>query len=193
MAKCEPWVGHPAASIMNSMKSKHFKHIVLKLALLSCFQFASVSTGVFAQTATIQVRVVDGRTGHPISGMSLTFVDYHTDEDGGYLDDLNGRKTVTTSVEGDSYVAEPDVHGILVFNVMGRDSMWTPCSKQKFYDGNTRKYGTDYLYPVPTIVTSGLVAKNDCSKRTAGAKAGELLIFIRPTTWWERFVSGMKS
>jgi hypothetical protein len=37
------------------------------------------------------------------------------------------------------------------------------------------------------------VAKNNCSKVSAAAKAGELVIFIRPTTWWERFVSGMKS
>jgi len=125
--------------------------------------------------------------------MNLTFVDYHTDENGGYRDNLNGRKTVTTSVEGDSYIANPDAHGVLVFNGMGRSGIWTPCSKQKFYDSNTRTYGNDYLYTVSTIMASGLVAKNNCSKLSAAAKTGELVIFIRPTTWWEKFVSGMKS
>jgi hypothetical protein len=125
--------------------------------------------------------------------MNLAFVDYHTDENGGYRDDLNGRKYVTTSADGDSYIANPDAHGVLVFNGMDRNGIWTPCSKQGFYDSNTRTYGNDYLYPVSTIVDSGLVAKNNCSKVSAAAKAGELVIFIRPTTWWERFVSGMKS
>jgi len=175
---------------MESMKSEHFKTMLLKLALLSCFQLAAASKAL-GQTATIHVWIIDGRTGRPISAMNFAFVDYHTDETGKYRDDLNGRKTVTTSVEGDSYIANPDAHGVLVFN--GMNSMWTACSKQKFYDGDTHKYGADHLYPVSTVMSSGLVAKNDCSRRTASAKAGELVIFIRPTTWWERFVWGMKS
>ena len=176
---------------METMKSEQFKTMLVKLAVLSCFQLAAASKDAFGQIATIHVRIIDGRTGHPISGMNFAFVDYHTDETGKYRDDLNGRKTVTTSIEGDSYIANPDTHGVLVFN--GLNSMWTACSKQKFYDENTHKYGADYLYPVSTITTSGLVARNDCSRRTAFAKPGELVLFIRPTTWWERFVWGMKS
>lgn len=161
--------------------------------MLSCFQLPAVPIGLFAQTVAIHVRVLDGRTGHSLSGMNLAFVDYHTDENGGYHDDLNGRNTVKTSAEGDSYIASPDAHGVLVFNGMGINGMWTPCTRQRFFDSNTRTYGDEYLYPVSTIVSSGLVAKNTCSKLNAVAKRGELVIFIRPTTWWERFVWGMRS
>jgi hypothetical protein len=42
-------------------------------------------------------------------------------------------------------------------------------------------------------MNSGLVTKNKCGKVSVAAKAGELVIFIRPTTWWERFVAGMRS
>jgi hypothetical protein len=168
------------------------KLLVLNISILSCLQVAA-PIPLVAQTATIHVRVVDGRTGHSISGMNLAFVDYHTDQKGGQQDDLNGRKSVTASADGDSYISNPYAHGVLVFNGMGRNGFWTPCSKQRFYDSNTRTYGNDYLYPVSTIVNSGFVAKNNCSKVSAAAKSGELVIFIRPTTWWERFVSGMKS
>lgn len=168
------------------------KLLALNISILLCFQLTAPNFLV-AQTATIHVRVVDGRTGHSLPGMNLAFVDYHTDENGGHRDDLNGRKHVAASADGDSYIANPDAHGVLVFIGMGRDGFWTPCSKQKFYDSNTRTYGTDYLYQVSTIVNSGLVAKNSCSKVSAAAKSGELVIFIRSTTWWERFVAGMKS
>ena len=173
------------------VKSEQFINVLLKLALLLCFQFVIVPKLLFGQATAIHVRVVNGRTGHTIPAMSFGFVDYHTDENGQYRDDLNGRKTVTTSVDGDSYIANPDAHGVLVFN--GYGYMWTTCSSQKFYDSTTRTYGSDYLYPVSTIISSGLVTKNKCGKATASANAGELVIFIRPTTWWERFVAGMRS
>jgi hypothetical protein len=171
---------------------RRLKHVALNLSILSCLQVAAPILLV-AQTATIHVRVVDGRTGHSLSGMNLAFVDYHSDQKGAQQDDLNGRKSVTTSADGDSYISNPNSDGVLVFNGMGRNGFWTPCSKQKFYDSNTRTYGNDYLYSVSTILSSGVVAKNNCSKVSAAAKSGELVIFIRPTTWWERFVSGMKS
>jgi hypothetical protein len=155
--------------------------------------FAVVPIGLLAQTATIHVRVLDGRSGKNLSGMSLAFVDYHTDSDGSTHADLNGRMTVKTSVDGDSYVANPDTHGVLVFNGLGNDGVWTPCTRQKFYDSDTRTYGSEHLYPVSAIVASGLVANNNCSRRTAVAEPGELIIFVRPATWWEKFLWGMKS
>jgi hypothetical protein len=125
--------------------------------------------------------------------MALMFVDYHTDDSGMHHDDLNGRKIVTTSTEGNSYVAEPDAHGVLVFDGQGLKGIWTPCTRQALYDSKTRTYGNENLYPVATIVASGLVARNNCSNLRATAMPGELVIFVRPVTWWEKFVGGMRS
>jgi len=148
---------------------------------------------LFAQTATIHVRVLDGRTGERLSGKYLAFVDYFHDRDGTSHTDLNGRATVTTAPEGESYVATPDIHGILVFGGMGNGGDWVPCSRQKLYDPATRTYGTEYLYPVSTILGSGLVAQNSCGKKIAAAKPGELVIFLRHSTWRERLIGGMGS
>jgi hypothetical protein len=172
---------------------KRLQVVAPRITMLSCILFAAAPIGLLAQTVTIHVRVLDGRTGKGLSGMNLAFVDYHTDGNGGTHDDLNGRMTVTTSADGDSYVANPDAHGVLVFNGLGINGAWTPCTRQKLYDSETRTYGNEYLYPVSTIVASGLIARNNCSKITAAAKPGELVIFIRPTTWWEKFISGMRS
>ena len=126
--------------------------------------------------------------------MNLEFVDYHTNPDGSTHDDLNGRMIVKTSADGDSYIANPDSHGVLVFNRLdNRNGVWTPCTRQRLYDNETRAYGNEHLYPVSTIVASGLVARNNCSRRTAAAKPGELVIFIRPITWWEMFIGAFES
>jgi hypothetical protein len=175
-----------------NMNFERLQIVPLRTAILRCILFAFAPIGLVAQTATIHVRVIDGRTGKNLSGMNLSFVDYRSDRDGSTAADLNGRTTVKTSVDGDSYIANPDVHGVLVFNWLG-GGLWTPCTRQKLYDSDTRTYGSEHLYPVSTIVASGLVATNNCSKRTAAAKPGELIIFIRPATWWEKFIWRMKS
>lgn len=166
--------------------------VALRTAILSCILFVVVPIGLLAQTATIRIRVLDGRTGKNLSGMNLAFVDYHNDRDGSTDADLNGRKIVETSADGDSYIANPNAHGVLVFDGLG-SGVWVPCTRQKLYDSDTRTYGSEHLYPVSTIVASGLVAKNDCSRRTATAKPSELIIFVRPATWWEKLIWGMKS
>ena len=174
------------------MECMRLGFLALKIPVLLTLQLVAPVL-LNAQTTTIHVRVVDGRTGASLPGMKLAFVDYHNGGSGGAHDDLSGRKYVTTSAVGGLYIATPDVHGVLVFNGMGRDGMWTTCSNQKFYDSTSQTYGSDYLYPVSTIMNSGLVTKNRCGKVSEAAKPGELVIFIRPTTWWERFVAGMRS
>lgn len=170
------------------MNRERLQIATLKKTMLSCIVLAIAPIGLLAQTARIHVRVIDGRTGKNLSGRTLTFVDYHNYRNGSLDGDLNGRKTVKASADGDSYIANPDAHGVLVFEVLGIDGAWRPCTRQKFYDRNARTYGNEYLYPVSTIMASGLVAKNDCRRRTATAGPGELIIFIRPTTWRERFI-----
>jgi hypothetical protein len=170
------------------MNCERLQIVTLRKTILSLILFAVAPIGLLAQTATIHVRVLDGRTGKNLSGMNLTFVDYHTDRDGSTHADLNGRMTVKTSTDGDSYVANPDAHGVLVFNGLGNNGAWIPCTRQKLYDSHARTYGSEHLYPVSTIVASGLVANSNCGRRNATAKPGELIIFVRPPTWWEKFI-----
>ena len=94
------------------MNCERLQIVALRTAILSCIPFAVAPIGLLAQTATIHVRVLNGRTGISLSGMNLAFVDYHTDRDGRTHADLNGRMTVKTSVDGDSYSASPDAHGV---------------------------------------------------------------------------------
>ena len=121
------------------MNRERLQIVALGKTMLSCILFAVAPIGLVAQTATIRVRVLDGRAGKSLPAMNLTFVDYHTDSDGSTDADLNGRMVVKTSADGDSYLATPDAHGVLVFNELGNvTGAWTPCTRQKFYDSNTQ-------------------------------------------------------
>jgi hypothetical protein len=88
------------------MNCERLQIAALRTAMLSCILFTVPPIGLFAQTATIHVRVLDGRTGKNLSGMNLAFVDYHTDREGGTHADLNGRMTVKTSMDDTMYSAK---------------------------------------------------------------------------------------
>jgi hypothetical protein len=141
-----------------NMNCERLHIVALKTAILSFICFVVAPIGSLAQTATIRIHVLDGRTGKNLSGMNLAFVDYRNDRDGSTDADLDARKIVETSADGDSYIANPNAHGVLVFDGLG-SGVWVPCTRQRLYDSDTRTYGSEHLYPVSTIVASGLVAK----------------------------------
>jgi hypothetical protein len=44
----------------------------------------------------------------------------------------------------------------------------------------------DHWYAISDILRSGIVAPNECSKRTAQAKPGEFVVFVRRVNWREQ-------
>jgi hypothetical protein len=42
------------------------------------------------------------------------------------------------------------------------------------------------FYPLDQIVSNGIAAPNRCSRRVTVAKAGEITLFLRPQTFWEK-------
>jgi hypothetical protein len=164
--------------------------VMLRLIMASCILSVFAPYALNAQTAEIRIRLLDGHTGSSLSGMKLDLLDYHNDNPK-IIGPLEGRASVDTLQDGNYYTATPKIMGILVLSYFGLAGAsitpYTRCSHQKFYDSNTRTYGNEHLYPVSTIVESGLVTKNDCSNKTATAKPGELVIFVRPVHWWERW------
>ena len=65
---------------------------LLKKTILTNILFAVSPVVLLAQTVTIHVRVLDGRTGKSLSGMHLAFVDYYADRDGTTHADLTGER-----------------------------------------------------------------------------------------------------
>lgn len=48
-------------------------------------------------------------------------------------------------------------------------------------------------YPISEILQHGAVSENHCGKATATAKPGELILFIKPLSFWRRLIDGFRS
>jgi hypothetical protein len=130
-----------------------------------------------AQTEkTITMRMLDSRTGHLI--VSTDFMVRINRED-----TVHGN-WVKQNDDGSAKLTLPP--NATVFSAQGKyDSGMTPylnCDAVKDKDTEGARW-----YTISEILTSGVVATNHCSKRTAVAKPGEFVFFVRERNWKEIF------
>jgi len=173
---------------MVSMIQLTFRRLAQFLMLLV---FTSTGTFLYAQIVTI--KLVNGRNGHPMSNSHVNVwvgtkrkeaMVIPTDKDGiarlRLTDnddqvDLHMRKKYV----GDNVVFDPIVKyneqfqvnvGFVICYTHVRDYSWL----------STANISTKQL------LQQGVVWPNSCGKATASPEPGELIIFVRPLTWWEK-------
>jgi hypothetical protein len=151
-----------------------FRRIFSVLPLLLCL--AAVSGSVYAQTEkTITIRLLDSRTGHLIAASD-------------YLVRINHEETVHANwvlqnEDGTGKLTVPQNATVLAAQArysIGLD-IYVNCDSAKDKD-----IPVAHWYAVSDILTSGVAAPNGCSKRTALAKPGEFVFFVRKQNWREQ-------
>jgi hypothetical protein len=153
--------------------------------------FASSGTVLHAQT--IKIKFVNGKSGQPIANTCVnTWVGtgrieamaIPTDKDGVawlYLTDKHTEVNTQNRPKncGDFGVAHPVVKYADTIRVVAGYAVCQP-------------HASDYswlatmTFSTKQIVQRGIVTPNNCGKSTASANPGELVIFVRPRTWWEK-------
>jgi hypothetical protein len=166
---------------------------ILHLSVL--LLFALLGTALRAQT--IQIKLVDGRSGrtmadkctyvavgnrsNPNSGSPLQT---QTDKDGAvtlHLTDggANINNAAQNLVCGLSGVINPVVKygdtiyirpGYVLCQLRSPDYSWLAMAN----------------FSTEEVLQHGIATANTCGKATASPKPGELTIFVRPLTWWEK-------
>ncbi|MGA2887355.1 MAG: hypothetical protein ABSE51_04835 [Terracidiphilus sp.] len=150
------------------------------LTLLSLM--AALCGALSAQTKTITIRMLDGRTGKLIATS-------------GFLVRIDHQQTVhanwtTQNEDGTNKLTLPE--SASAFSIQG-----TYESSTELYvncDSLTIKGAEpiDRWYTIPEILTSGVVAPNGCGKLKETAKLrpapkpGEFIFFVRKTSWKEQ-------
>ena len=160
--------------------------------LVVLFVFASSSTVLRAQT--IKIKLVNAKSGQPIANTCVnTWVGTErieamaipTDNDGFAWLYLTDKETEVNTQNhpkscGDFGVAHPVVKyadtirivaGYVVCQPRAPDYSWLAMME----------------FPTRQIIQRGIVTANSCGKSTASPNPGELVIFVRPLTWWETF------
>ena len=149
---------------------------------------AAMCGAVPAQTdKTITVRMVDSRTGLLIASNNFLVRVNHLEAVHGDWVRTNEDGTGNLTLPGDATVIS--IHA----TYDSATQVYVNCDTNKDRGSADHAANPDRWYPVATILTSGMVAPNDCvgkkvpEKLQVVAKPGEFVFFVRPMNSMERF------
>jgi hypothetical protein len=149
----------------------------------------------------IHVRVLNARSGKPITNECLNVWARPPVRGTALVAPADANGIVVLHFENGQVTADPvpanpcnrtadvgpkpfpkEVGGIIVFG-----DIYIACQEYgKILPGAlTNPTDTMPSYSIEKIVKSGVAASNTCGKFRAEAKPGELILFVRPRTWWE--------
>jgi hypothetical protein len=158
-----------------------------------CLLLIAVSFGKGAQAQSIQIKLVNGRNGRPIAGAHVNVwvgkerkwaMVIPMDKDG-------VASLVFTDKEGEVNVPREDGYGshVVTNPVVKYDEDLQINAPYVLCQPGTPDYSWLAIRHISTkqVVAQGIVTPNACGKATASQTPGELIIFVRPLTWWEKF------
>lgn len=172
-----------------SLKAKAWP-VCIMLRLLLLLTFSSVFT---LSAQTIEVKLIDGRNGHPIANSCVNVwvgneqkdaLAIPTDNDGiARLRLTDSDAGIDTQKRWEKCGAFGVVNPVVRFeSSVTINAGYVLCQQQ----------GTDYSwlalknFPTKEILTEGVVTPNACGKHTARREPGEVIVFVRPMTFWEK-------
>jgi hypothetical protein len=155
--------------------------------------FILVSSGTVLRAQTIKIKLVNGKTGLPITNKCVnTWVGTERkeamaiplDKNGVarlYLTDKDSEVNVQNRAQncGDFGVIHPAVKNSDTLRIVAGYVVCEPHAADYSWLA-TMEFSTKQ------IIQQGIVIGNTCGKATASPSPGELLIFVRPLTWWEQ-------
>jgi adhesin HecA-like repeat protein len=174
------------ARLLASPHSAMFRRLS-SIFLLALGGFALPSVAHAQTASTITVRMLDNRTGLLIASSNyLVRADHKADLHGTWItqdEDGTGKLTLPAGVDVISIHATYDAATMTYVN----------CDADKDHGSAERAPATDHWYSVASIVSSGVVAPNNCvgkkvpEKLQVVAKPGEFVFFVRPMNAKEQF------
>ena len=165
------------------------------LQFLMLLMYCTHAAVLYAQT--VELKVVNGRNGRPIADQCMNVW---------VGDESNARSAPLLETQ-------TDANGIIRLRLTDEDTKTDLESQQlvcglrgvtnpivKYGDTisirvgyvlcQSRTAGYSWLaitdFSTKQVVQQGVVTKNTCGKATASPKPGELILFVRPLSWWER-------
>jgi hypothetical protein len=145
-------------------------------AFIALLCAATLCAGLHAQSGnTIQIRLLDGKTGLPVKASNyMVRIDHH---------DTAHNEWVQIKDDGTVLATLPlDAHEVAIKATYDM-SMQTYISCDVAKESDKER---DIWYPIAQILKSGVVAPNECSQTHYTAKPGEFVFFVRKRNWVEQ-------
>jgi hypothetical protein len=145
-------------------------------AFIALLCAATLCAGLHAQSEnTIQIRLLDGKTGLPVKASNyMVRIDHHDTAHNEWVQ-IKDDGTVLATLP-------PDAHEVAIKATYDMSMQtYINCDVAKESDKER-----DVWYPVAQILKSGVVAPNECSQTHYTAKPGEFVFFVRKRNWVEQ-------
>jgi hypothetical protein len=154
------------------------KFTVSALCALAALVFFALRVPARSQTygtSEIRIRLIDGRSGKPISDGEFLVLETPApaDRKGLYRD-------VKSGTDGYATISVPvDFRGSFILGPVGRP-LYEPCVR---WNGSQD-------FSVEAILTTGVVSNNRCKRKiTQSPVPGVLVFYVRPETWCDRMAN----
>ena len=160
---------------------------------LFCLLLIAASFGKGAHAQSIRIKLVNGRNGRPMAGTHVNVwvgkerkwaMVIPTDKDG-------VASLVLTDKEGEVNVPRVDGDGshVVVNPVVKYDDDLGINAPYVLCQPGTPDYSWLAIRHISTkqVVGQGVVTPNACGMATASQTPGEITVFVRPLSWWEKF------
>jgi hypothetical protein len=174
------------------------KILTVRLAFMTVVEFLVFLVFASSGTAqTIEVKIVNGQNGHPMADKCLyVWVGDRANPNAGPLletqTDTHGVIRLQLTHE------DPKTNGQSQRLVCGLQGVINPIVKI----GDTISIRSGYVlcqprapehswlarkdFSMEDALQNGIVTENTCGQATALRKPGEVILFVRPLTWWEK-------
>ena|SRR5579872_4841112 len=136
--------------------------------------FVIVSFCQLGRSQTITVRLIDGKSGKPLSNLHVVIFGIHEARPG-----IHKVRTLPIVKEQDTYKVDVTGEEYLQFGAANsttpRIVQFIPCQK------------STVSADVKEIQAVGSISLNSCSRKSYPVIRGELIIFVRKVSWWGRW------
>ena len=162
--------------------------ILLRLLLLLTF-----SSAFTLSAQTIEVKLIDGRTGHPVTNSCVNVWVGNEQKDALAIPTDNDGVARLRLTDSDAEINTQNG-----WKQCGAFGVISPVVRFKSSVTINAGYvlcqprGTDYSwlalknFPTKEILTEGVVTPNACGKHSASPVPGQVIIFVRPLSFWEK-------
>ena len=159
---------------------------------VSLLLLLGVASGADAQS--VSIKLMNGKNGRPVANTCVNVwvgterkeaMAIPTDKEGVArlrLTDKDGEVNIQRQWKncGNFGVLNPVVR---YSDTIGINASYAMCQT----GGSNYSWLAVLRYPMAKVLHDGIVSSNTCGKANATAEPGEIILFVRPLTWWEKF------
>jgi hypothetical protein len=154
---------------------------LLRAAVVLVGMFLSGGTTLSAQT--VQIKLVNGRSGLPISGGFVNVWVGNERKNAIPIPANSDGIALLRLTDKDSEVDIHDRNPVLKYNDDLRINVgYVLCH----IGGSNYSWLAIKDFSMREVLDHGIVAANMCGKATALPKPGQVILFVRPLSWWEK-------